>query len=250
MCKIRKRPSDKWLILYKTKSCVLQVYFFDFHWQFDGVDYHSTRSVRVGDSWRRRYNPEEPKYTRARKRYKESLEQALLAGQLILQNGGKALDAVEAAVRVLEDNPLFNAGKGAVFTNQGKNELDAAIMDGRNLAAGAIAGVTTIRNPITAARAVMEKSEHVMLSGIGAEQFAKEKGIELVDPSYFHTPQRWRSLERARQRDSLERLKNQSSLLQSRRPWNVEKKSTVQLVQWHWINTVILQLRPAQGYDQ
>ncbi|MEY4585830.1 MAG: hypothetical protein RIT05_248 [Bacteroidota bacterium] len=141
------------------------------------------------------------------KRYKESLEQALLAGQLILQNGGKALDAVEAAVRVLEDNPLFNAGKGAVFTNQGKNELDAAIMDGRNLAAGAIAGVTTIRNPITAARAVMEKSEHVMLSGIGAEQFAKEKGIELVDPSYFHTPQRWRSLERARQRDSLERLK-------------------------------------------
>jgi beta-aspartyl-peptidase (threonine type) len=141
------------------------------------------------------------------KKYKESLEQALLAGQLILQKGGRALDAVEAAVRVLEDNPLFNAGKGAVFTSQGKNELDAAIMDGSNLAAGAIAGVTTIRNPISAARAVMEQSEHVMLSGAGAEQFAKERGIELVDPSYFYTPQRWRSLERARQRDSIESIK-------------------------------------------
>lgn len=141
------------------------------------------------------------------KRYKESLEQALLAGQAILQQGGHALDAVEAAVRVLEDNPLFNAGKGAVFTNQGKNELDAAIMDGRSLAAGAIAGVTTIRNPISAARAVMEQSEHVMLSGIGAEQFAKEKGLEIVDPSYFFTPERWRSLQRARQRDSIEQSK-------------------------------------------
>lgn len=141
------------------------------------------------------------------KRYKESLEQALSAGQAILQKGGKALDAVEAAVRVLEDNPLFNAGKGAVFTNQGRNELDAAIMDGQTLAAGAVAGVTIIRNPITAARAVMEKSEHVMLSGVGAELFAKERGVEIVDPSYFYTPQRWRSLERARQRDSLELLK-------------------------------------------
>jgi len=141
------------------------------------------------------------------KRYKESLEQALHAGQLVLQKGGQALDAVEAAVRVLEDNPLFNAGKGAVFTNQGKNELDAAIMDGRSLAAGAIAGVTTIRNPISTARVVMEQSEHVMLTGSGAEQFAKEKGLELVDPSYFHTPERWRSLQRARHRDSLDNLK-------------------------------------------
>ncbi|MBM3412079.1 MAG: isoaspartyl peptidase/L-asparaginase [Bacteroidetes bacterium] len=141
------------------------------------------------------------------KRYQESLEQALLAGQAILQTGGKAIDAVEAAVRVLEDNPLFNAGKGAVFTNQGKNELDAAIMNGQNLSAGAVAGVSTIRNPISAARAVMEKSEHVMLSGIGAEQFAKEMGIEMVDPSYFYTPQRWHSLEIIRQRDSLESTK-------------------------------------------
>lgn len=140
-------------------------------------------------------------------RYKVALEQALSVGQAILEKGGKALDAVEASVRVLEDNPLFNAGKGAVFTHDGRNELDAAIMDGRTLAAGSVAGVTIIRNPITAARAVMEKSEHVLLSGKGAEQFAKEQGLECVDPSYFYTPERWRSLQRALERDSVKQLK-------------------------------------------
>jgi beta-aspartyl-peptidase (threonine type) len=141
------------------------------------------------------------------KKYTESLDQALRVGQSILEKGGKAIDAVEATVRVLEDNPLFNAGKGAVFTHEGNNELDAAIMDGSTLAAGAVAGVTTIRNPISAARAVMEKSPHVMLSGKGAEQFAKEQGLVMVDPSYFYTPERWRSLQRALERDSLEKLK-------------------------------------------
>lgn len=141
------------------------------------------------------------------KKYTTALEQALATGQKILEAGGKALDAVEATVRVLEDNPLFNAGKGAVFTHEGRNELDAAIMDGRTLAAGSVAGVTIIRNPITAARAVMEKSEHVLLSGKGAEQFAKEQGLECVDPSYFFTPERWRSLQRAVERDSLKQVK-------------------------------------------
>lgn len=140
-------------------------------------------------------------------KYREGLERALVAGQRILEKGGKALDAVEAVVNVLEDDPLFNAGKGAVFTADGRNELDAAIMDGSNLSAGAVSGVTTIKNPVTAARAVMEKSPHVMLSGKGAEQFAKEQGLMIVDPSYFYTPERWRGLQRTRERDSLEKLK-------------------------------------------
>ncbi len=100
---------------------------------------------------------------------------------------GSALDAVEKTIRTMEDNPLFNAGKGAVFTHDGKNELDAAIMDGSNLAAGSVAGVTDIKNPITAARYVMTNSPHVMLTGAGASQFAKEQGLEIVPPSYFYT---------------------------------------------------------------
>jgi beta-aspartyl-peptidase (threonine type) len=137
------------------------------------------------------------------KRYHASLDKALMSGAAILEKGGRALDAVEAAVRVLEDDPLFNAGKGAVFTAEGVNELDAAIMDGSTLAAGSLAGVKTIRNPITAARAVMEHSEHVLLTGKGAETFAAQQGLEIVDPSYFYTPARWESLQRARKRDSL-----------------------------------------------
>jgi beta-aspartyl-peptidase (threonine type) len=140
-------------------------------------------------------------------KYKSGLDSALLVGNAILEKGGTALDAVEATVKVLENNPLFNAGKGAVFTNEGVNELDAAIMDGKTLAAGSIAGVRTIKNPITAARAVMEKSEHVLLSGRGAETFAAAQGIEIVDPSYFYTPERWKGLQRAKQRDSLDQLK-------------------------------------------
>jgi beta-aspartyl-peptidase (threonine type) len=140
-------------------------------------------------------------------KYKSGLDSALIVGNAILEKGGTALDAVEATVKVLENNPLFNAGKGAVFTNEGVNELDAAIMDGKTLAAGSIAGVRTIKNPITAARAVMEKSEHVLLSGRGAETFAAAQGIEIVDPSYFYTPERWKGLQRAKQRDSLDQLK-------------------------------------------
>jgi len=141
------------------------------------------------------------------KAYTESLEEALEKGAAILQKGGSALDAVEACVRILEDSPLFNAGKGAVFTNDGKNELDASIMEGKTLAAGAVAGVKTIKNPVSAARAVMEKSPHVMLTGDGAEQFAREQGLEIVDPSYFYTEDRWKSLQNAIREDSINKLK-------------------------------------------
>lgn len=135
--------------------------------------------------------------------YRQGLQQALDAGNKILANGGTALDAVEAVVRILEDNPLFNAGKGAVFTNEGKNELDAAIMDGKTLKAGAVASVTHIRNPVSTARKVMEHSEHVMLIGEGAEKFAKQNGAEMVDPSYFFTQERWDALQQAKLADSL-----------------------------------------------
>jgi beta-aspartyl-peptidase (threonine type) len=143
--------------------------------------------------------------------YKQSLQKALDAGQKILASGGTALDAVEAVVRLLEDNPLFNAGKGAVFTNDGKNELDAAIMDGKTLKAGSIAGVRHIKNPISTARAVMERSEHVMMIGEGAEKFAKLNGAEMVDPSYFFTQERWDGLLRARKADSLKLKKDTAS---------------------------------------
>ena len=127
--------------------------------------------------------------------YRAGMEQALRTGHAVLAKGGSSLDAVEATIRVLEDNPLFNAGKGAVFTHEGRNELDASIMDGRTKAAGSVAGVTIIRNPISAARAVMEKSEHVMMVGRGAELFATTMGLEVVDPSYFWTERRWKSLQ-------------------------------------------------------
>jgi L-asparaginase / beta-aspartyl-peptidase len=146
------------------------------------------------------------------KAYTESLNEALAKGEAVLAKGGTALDAVEASVRYLEDNPLFNSGKGAVFTNEGKNELDAAIMDGKTLAAGSIAGVTTIRNPISTARAVMEHSPHVMMAGRGAEKFAAEQGKEIVDPSYFYTEERWKGLLRAKELDSLENLHKKDSL--------------------------------------
>jgi len=137
------------------------------------------------------------------KEYRNALEEAMSTGKQILADGGTALDAVEKTIRVMEDNPLFNAGKGAVFTHDGKNELDAAIMDGSNLAAGSVAGVTDIKNPITAARYVMTKSEHVMLTGAGASQFAKEQGLEIVPPSYFYTEKRYNELQ-----EILKRKKN------------------------------------------
>lgn len=142
------------------------------------------------------------------KAYKDALELALKKGDSVLLNGGKAIDAVIAAIKVMEDCPLFNAGKGAVFTNEGKNELDASIMDGSNLKAGAIASVTNIKNPITAALAVMEKSEHVMMAGKGAELFAAKNGCTIVKPNYFFTEQRWKSLQKVK---SQEKLKMDSS---------------------------------------
>jgi len=129
------------------------------------------------------------------KEYRAGLQVALNAGKKILAEGGSALDAVEQTIRTMEDNPLFNAGKGAVFTHDGKNELDAAIMDGSNLGAGAVAGVMDIKNPITAARRVMTNSPHVMLTGAGASQFAKEQGLEIVPPSYFFTERRFNELQ-------------------------------------------------------
>ena len=126
------------------------------------------------------------------------LNKALDAGEDILKKGGTAMDAITQTIMVLENSPHFNAGKGAVFTHEGKNELDASFMDGKTQNAGAVGGVTNIKNPILAARAVMEKSKHVMLSGKGAEEFAKEQGIEQVDPSYFHTDFRWESLQKAK----------------------------------------------------
>ncbi len=135
--------------------------------------------------------------------YNKALEEALQKGYDILDKGGSALDAVQAAVMYMEDCPLFNAGKGSVFTHEGKNEMDAAIMNGKTLQAGSVAGVTVIKNPITAARAVMEKSPHVMLAGKGAEQFAKEQGLAIVDPSYFFTEERWKGLQNAIREDSL-----------------------------------------------
>ena len=126
--------------------------------------------------------------------YRASLAQAEAAGAKVLDRGGSALDAVEAAINVLEDDPLFNAGRGAVFTAEGKNELDAAIMDGSTLKAGAVGDVTRTRNPISLARAVMEKSPHVFLVGQGADEFSIYAGLEQVDPSYFFTERRWQSL--------------------------------------------------------
>lgn len=129
--------------------------------------------------------------------YKQVLSQSLAAGHAVLETGGSSIDAVIAAIVAMEDSPLFNAGKGSVFSNNGRNELDASIMDGSTRMAGAVAGVTTIRNPIRAAHAVMTQSAHVMLIGQGADAFAAEKGLEIVDPSYFHTQFRWNQLQKA-----------------------------------------------------
>lgn len=126
--------------------------------------------------------------------YRASMKQATEAGGKVLDSGGSALDAIEATIHILEDDPLFNAGRGAVFTADGKNELDSAIMDGATLKAGAVAGVTRTRHPISLARAVMDKSPHVMLVGSGADDFAAHVGLEQVDPSFFFTERRWQSL--------------------------------------------------------
>ncbi|WP_103069657.1 isoaspartyl peptidase/L-asparaginase family protein [Aquimarina sediminis] len=138
--------------------------------------------------------------------YKAKLEEAIKVGHTILKNGGTSLEAVEKTINVLENSPLFNAGKGAVFTNEGTNELDASVMDGSTLNAGAVAGVKTVKNPINLAREVMLNSPHVLLSGSGAELFAKERNLEIVDPAYFFTEERMKSLERVK-----EKLKNKEA---------------------------------------
>lgn len=135
--------------------------------------------------------------------YRGSLAEAVRAGAAILDRGGSALDAIEASIRILEDDPLFNAGHGADFAADGKNELDAAIMDGATLRAGAVADVTRTRHPISLARAVMEKSPHVLLSGMGAEEFSVYTGLEQVPPSYFFTERRWQSLVKQLKKEGL-----------------------------------------------
>ena len=130
--------------------------------------------------------------------YRAALELSLKSGFNILKGGGSSLDAVEAAVRVMEDDPHFNAGKGAVFTSAGTHELDASIMDGKTLKAGAVVSLKHIRNPVSLARLVMEKSPHVMLDCVGAEAFAKENGVEFVDQKYFFTQERWDALQRVK----------------------------------------------------
>ncbi|EAL67827.1 hypothetical protein DDB_G0279357 [Dictyostelium discoideum AX4] len=132
-----------------------------------------------------------------------SLKNILLAGKIILKQGGTSLDVVQEAVRLLEEDPIYNAGKGSVFTELGTNEMDAAIMDGTNLKAGAVGGVSIIRNPIIAARAVMEHTNHCLLVGKGAEEFAKSKNLEIVEPSFFFTQNRYDQLLRAKDEKKL-----------------------------------------------
>ncbi|UBH63605.1 isoaspartyl peptidase/L-asparaginase family protein [Proteus vulgaris] len=137
------------------------------------------------------------------KEYKEKLTEALNAGYAVLNSGGTSIEAVQKSINVMEDSPLFNAGKGAVFTHDGRNELDASIMDGKTRNAGAVAGVTTVKNPINAAIAVMEKSPHVLMVSNGADLFAKEQGLTIVDSSYFRTEHRWQQLQKAIEKEQV-----------------------------------------------
>ena len=138
------------------------------------------------------------------KAYKDKLNEALNAGYKILEKGGSSTDAIEAAINIMEDSPLFNAGKGAVFTNAGTNEMDASIMEGKELNAGAVAGVSTVKNPISAARLVMEKSQHVMLSGKGADEFAKINGLKTEDSSYFFNQKRYDQLQKIKYSEKIQ----------------------------------------------
>lgn len=133
--------------------------------------------------------------------YKSKLEEALLKGETLLKNGTSSTDVVVEVIKILEDSPLFNAGKGAVFTSAGENELDASIMEGNKMNAGAVAGVKDIKNPIEAAREVMENSEHVLLSGKGASAFSRQQGLEMVNNKYFYTQSRYESLKRLQKQE-------------------------------------------------
>ena len=138
------------------------------------------------------------------KAYRIALNEALDIGEKILNEGGSAMDAVEKTIHYMEDSPLFNAGKGAVFTHDLKNELDASIMQGSDQNAGAVGGLSTVKHPISAARAVLEHSNHVLLTGAGAEEFCREQDLEIVDPSYFKTDRRWKSIMKIREKEATE----------------------------------------------
>jgi beta-aspartyl-peptidase (threonine type) len=158
------------------------------------------------------------------KQFKEKLREALLAGKEILKNNGTSLDAVEAAVKIMEDSPLFNAGKGAVYNSKGKIELDASIMDGKILNAGAAAGVMHIKNPISLARMIMEKSGHVFLAGKGAEDFAESQGMNLVSEDYFYTESRWKSYQRAKEIERQDSIRKNSDSLKLHNNISTDKK--------------------------
>lgn len=134
--------------------------------------------------------------------YRNILDEVLEKGKAVLASGGRSQEAVIACISIMEDSPLFNAGKGSVFTHDGTNEMDASIMRGRDLQAGAVGGLTRVKNPIKAAYAVLDSSEHVFLIGKGAEEFADEQGIEMVEPDYFYTDRRWKSLERILEKEA------------------------------------------------
>lgn len=161
------------------------------------------------------------------KAYYDKLNESLDAGYNILKNGGSSMDAVIAAIMIMEDSPLFNAGKGAVFTNEGTNELDASIMYGKTLEAGAVASVKTVKNPILAAKAVMENSKHVLLSGNGADEFAKKCGLEIVDPSYFRVENRWKQWQQIKKNDDIELDHSDTTGLAEPDKFNEKKFGTV-----------------------
>lgn len=163
------------------------------------------------------------------KAYREALTESLTKGFEVIKKGGESEEAVIEAIKVMEDSPLFNAGKGAVFTHEGKNEMDASLMLGHTMQAGAVAGVTTIKNPITAAKTVLRNSAHVMMVGKGAEEFAQKQGLELVDPSYFKTKERWNSLQKVIEKDKDKMELDHDAKTQAYVPFNFvdEKFGTV-----------------------
>lgn len=163
------------------------------------------------------------------KAYRDALTVSLTKGYEVIQRGGESENAVIEAIKVMEDSPLFNAGKGAVFTHEGKNELDASLMIGHTMQAGAVAGVTTIKNPILAAKAVLQNSAHVMMIGKGAEEFAEKQGLEIVAPSYFKTEERWKSLQKVLEKDKEKTELDHDTKTQAYVPFNFvdEKFGTV-----------------------
>lgn len=164
--------------------------------QIAKVDYVLVIHGGAGTILKKNMSPEREK------QYIDKLTEVLKVGEEVLKNGGTSLDAVTKAIVIMENSPLFNAGKGAVFTAEGENEMDASIMDGSNLKAGAVGGIRNVKNPILAARAVMENTVHVMLAGEGALEFAKAEGLEIVDSGYFFTERRWNSYLKAKEKAS------------------------------------------------